>query len=102
MPLYREGGEAIGRLLNHHPEREPQIWALVAGAEIWKRWHLLAFKSIWRLENPVEYQAIKDARKIKARRNQRWTRKLEESREAAKAAMPSKPKTSERPEEPQT
>lgn len=95
-PFYREGGEAIGRLLSYNPEKEPQVWALVAGTGIWKRWYLAAFKSIWRKEHPQEYNALKAARERRKRRNKTWARKLEAMREAAKAAMPSKIRTSER------
>ena len=88
MPFYREGGEAIGRLLNYHPEEEPRIWLLVAGTGIWPRWYLMAFRSIWRLENPKEFQAIKDKRRTKRRRKARQASMLEEThREAAAAAM---------------
>lgn len=87
MPFYREGGEAIGRLLNYHPEEEPRIWSLVAGTGIWPRWYLMAFRSIWRLENPKEFQSIKDKRRTKRRRKAAQAGKLEASREAAAAAM---------------
>lgn len=89
MDLYREGGEAIGRLLNYHPEEEPRIWSLVAGAGIWTRRHLSVFKSIWRRENPNEYIALKQARYDRKRLARRRAAKLGETREASKPqAMP--------------
>lgn len=99
-PFYREGGEAIGRLLNYHPEEEPRVWLLVAGTGIWKRWYLMAFKALWRLENPQEYSCIKSSRNRRKESKRAWAGKLEASREAAKAAMPSELQTSERPEGP--
>ena len=87
MPFYREGGEAIGRLLNYHPEEEPRIWSLVAGTNIWPRWYLTAFKSIWRMENPREFQSIKDKRRMKRQTKARRDGRIQESREAATAAM---------------
>ena len=88
MPFYREGGEAIGRLLNYNPEEEPRIWSLVAGLDLWPRWYLMAFRSIWRLENPREFQAIKDKRKTRRRRKASQASRLEAThREAAAAAM---------------
>ncbi|WGL30661.1 hypothetical protein SCRES3_gp4 [Synechococcus phage S-CRES3] len=88
MPFYREGGEAIGRLLNYHPEEEPRIWSLVAGLGLWQRWYLLAFRSIWRLENPREFQAIKDKRNTRRRSKAKQASRLEAThREAAAAAM---------------
>jgi hypothetical protein len=47
----------------------------------------MAFRSIWRLENPKEFQSIKDKRRTKRRRKAAQASKLEESREAAAAAM---------------
>jgi ornithine cyclodeaminase/alanine dehydrogenase-like protein (mu-crystallin family) len=87
MQLYREGGEAVGRLLTYHPEDEPRIWLLVAGTGVWKRWHLRAFKSIWRLENPQEYQRVKDSRRVKARSKRTWDGRMEATREASLEAV---------------
>ena len=100
-PFYREGGEAIGRLLNYHPEEEPRIWALVAGTRIWKRWYLMAFKSFWRQENIQEYNRIKSAREKRKRRKRNQAAKLEAThREAASAAMLNRSQASERSEGP--
>jgi hypothetical protein len=100
-PFYREGGEAIGRLLNYHPEEEPRVWLLVAGTGIWKRWYLQAFKSIWRLENPQEYSCIKSARNKRKQRKLTWASRLETSREAASVAMLKPTQPPERPGESQ-
>jgi len=87
MDLYREGGEAIGRLLNYHPEEEPRIWSLVAGVGIWKRRHLSVFKSIWRREHPSEYAVLKQARYQRKRQARQRAAKLEQRREASAEAM---------------
>jgi hypothetical protein len=89
MPFYREGGEAIGELLSTYPEQEPEIWALVAGLGLWKRQYLVAFKSIWRRENPTAYSRIKTARHRRRRSKANLASRLEEAREASKPlAMP--------------
>jgi hypothetical protein len=88
---YDEGGRGIGRLLAYEPHREPEIWALVSGTGIWKRWYLKCFVSWWRIENPLEYNRIKQARYIRKRRRQEQTSKLKASREASAEAMRSKP-----------
>ncbi len=86
-PFYREGGEAIGRLLNYHPEEEPRVWLLVAGTGIWKRWYLMAFKALWRLENQLEYNVIKQRRYEKKGLSKRRAAKLEASRSQASAEV---------------
>ena len=86
-PLYREGGEAVGRLLSYHPDQEPRIWSLVAGAGIWKRWHLAAFKSIWRTENPVEYGNLKSARSRARSTKKAKADEVKRNRKAAKDAI---------------
>lgn len=97
---YDEGGRGIGRLLAYEPWREPEIWALVGGTGIWKRWYLKCFVSWWRFENPLEYNRAKQARYQRRCANRTQAAKLEASREASKEAMLKRPKTSERPEEP--
>lgn len=57
-PLYENGGEPIGRLLVYYPEKEPEIWKMVNGVMGWKRWHLAAFRRMWKDRNP------KDAKRI--------------------------------------
>lgn len=80
---YDEGGRAIGRMLAHEPHREPEVWALVSGTGIWKRWYLKCFVSWWRIENPLEYNRIKQARYAKKLSARRRDAKLEEAREAS-------------------
>lgn len=89
MPFYREGGEAVGELLSAHPEREPEIWALVAGTGIWKRYYLVAFRSIWRRENPQAYTNMKAKRHRDRKGARDRASKLHAAREAGKPlAMP--------------
>lgn len=84
---YDEGGRAIGKLLAHEPHREPEVWALVSGTGIWKRWYLKCFVSWWRLENPLEYNRIKQARYQGRCSRKKQAAKLEASREASSEAM---------------
>jgi len=95
-PFYREGGEAVGMLLSYEPELEDRIWRLVSGLGLWKRWYLAAFKSIWQKENPRQYACFKSARYRRRRRGADVARRLEASREAALAAMPTKKEPSTR------
>ena len=70
VPAYEEGGEAIGRTLMYHPEKEPELWKLMAGTDIWPRWYLKCFATLYRQAHPREYEALKkrwqDRRKGKA------------------------------------
>jgi hypothetical protein len=59
VPAYEEGGEAIGRTLMYHPEKEPELWKLMAGTEIWPRWYLKCFATLYRQAHPREYEALK-------------------------------------------
>jgi hypothetical protein len=92
MPFYLEGGEAVGRLLFISPEREPEIWALIGGTSLWKRWYLEAFKRLWSRANKAEARRVVCARYEK----KRWARNrsaiLEGQREASmREAMPTRP-----------
>ena len=87
--LYEDGGKAIGELLCTYPEKEPQIWKLVAGAGLWTRKDLAAFKSLWRRDHPVEYSRIRQARYDRKQLARRRAARLEKTREASKPqAMP--------------
>lgn len=57
-PFYEEGGEAIGKMLAMHPEKEDEIWELMSGTGLWKKWYLRVFRAIWRKRNPEEAQRI--------------------------------------------
>ena len=61
-PFYEEGGRAIGRKILHDPEAEPQLWKLVEGLGLWKRWYLRAFCRLYSAENPTEYERVRKQR----------------------------------------
>lgn len=87
--LYEEGGKAIGELLCRYPEKEPEIWRMIAGARLWTRKDLAAFKSLWRRDNPLEYNVIKQMRYARRKAAQGRASKLKGRREACKPqAMP--------------
>ena len=87
--LYEEGGKAIGELLCRYPEKEPEIWRLVAGARLWTRKDLAAFKSLWRRDNELAYNVIKQARYARRKAARKRTGKLRSKQQEASAeAMP--------------
>ena len=91
--LYEDGGQAIGELLCTYPEKEPQIWKLVAGAGLWTRKDLAAFKSLWRRDHPVEYSRIKQARYDRKQLARRRADNLRSKQQEASAeAMPTSKK----------
>ena len=93
VPAYEEGGEAIGRTLMYHPEKEPELWSLMAGTEIWPRWYLKCFATLYRQANPREYEALKKRWQYKRQSKAEKAGRVETSREAASSAMPTKTKT---------
>lgn len=58
-PHYANGGESIGRLLMHYPDKEPEIWKIMGGCGVWKRWYLACFATLYRKRNVREYERIK-------------------------------------------
>lgn len=67
-PFYEEGGRAIGRQIMYNPDAEKQIWKLVSGLRLWKRWYLQAFVRLYAEENPTEYERIRKRRYRKGKR----------------------------------
>ena len=49
-------------MLAYHPDKEDEIWHLVGGSGLWKRWYLTVFKALWRKEHPREVRNLKQAR----------------------------------------
>jgi hypothetical protein len=70
-PAYEDGGEAIGRIMLWNPEREPKIWALIAGTKLWPRWYLSAFRTHYVKDHPTEYSLWK---------NRKWRKKHQKAR----------------------
>lgn len=76
-PLYENGGESIGKLLVHRPDLEPEIWKLVSGIGVWRRWHLKAFKKMYTERNLAKSkQAQKKYYRRKRRARQERERRL--------------------------
>ena len=100
VPAYEEGGEAIGRTLMYHPEKEPELWRLMAGTGIWPRWYLKCFATLYRQANPKEYEALKKRWQYRRKSKAEKAGRVETSREAASAAMPTKHKTRKGPASP--
>ena len=52
VPAYEEGGEAIGRTLMYHPEKEPELRKLMAGTSIWPPWSMKGIATLSRHAPP--------------------------------------------------
>ena len=96
---YEESGRAIGRTIMHDHSQEQKIWNLISGLDMWPRWYLFAFATLYREENPREYSRQKANRWNRKRAAARDSGKMLVSREQAKRlnAHP-KPKPPEGPE----
>lgn len=91
--LYEDGGQAIGELLCRYPEKESQIWKLVAGAGLWTRKDLAAFKLLWKMDNPKKEHVYRQRRYQDRQLLRRRADSLKEKqREASLEAMPTKRK----------
>jgi hypothetical protein len=73
-PVYEEEGRAIGKYLMHNRSKEPDLWAMLGPTKVWPRFYLFGFATLYKDENPREYERFKknrqNARKRAGRRAQ--------------------------------
>ncbi len=55
IDAYREGGQAIGKLLTHDPSQEEYLWKLLKDVKLWPKWYLHGFRCLYRDEHPREH-----------------------------------------------
>jgi hypothetical protein len=84
---YEEGGRGIGKALLWDPTREPAIWALIDGTDIWPRWYLSAFRSFYIAENRLEYRRWVDGRHRQRQKVSNRTQKKDLTKKAAEALI---------------
>ena len=69
---YEEGGKSIGRAIHYDVSKENYFWRLLGPLKLWPRWYLLAFRTLWREENPTEAERI-----TKRAKRKRWRERKE-------------------------
>ena len=62
---YLQEGQAIGRAIMYDNDREQEIWDLIGGLNLWPRWYLFAFATLYREANIPEYNRQKASRHYK-------------------------------------
>jgi hypothetical protein len=84
---YEEGGRGIGKALLWNPSQEPEIWNLIDGTDLWPRWYLSAFRSMYIAENRLEYRRWVDGRHRQRRKVSNRTQRRSLARESAEARI---------------
>lgn len=77
---FEEGGESIGKALMWDKSREKYFWSVLGGLNLWPRWYLLCFRTLYIRSNPEEYLKYRIWRKNKQRRKKAMERKAREAR----------------------
>lgn len=67
---YEEGGEKLGYLLMHDRSKEAYFWRTLGGLNIWPRWYLMAFMTVYKERHPNQAKAVK-MKEYRARRRLR-------------------------------
>jgi len=86
-PAYEEGGVSIGRMIMYDRSKELEIWSLIGPADIWPRWYLYAFATLYREDNPKEYERQKRNKCNAKHRAARKAGMMEESRKQAREEL---------------
>jgi len=84
---YLEEGQAMGRAIMLDSSREPELWEILGPLELWPRWYLFAFATLYREENIAEYNRAKANRWNRKRAAARRSGILEQTKEAARRSL---------------
>lgn len=81
---YLEEGQAMGRAIMLDNSKEAEFWDILGPLELWPRWYLFAFATLYREDNIAEYNRAKANRWNRKRAAAKRTKDLMEEREAAR------------------
>jgi hypothetical protein len=84
---YYEEGQAMGRAIMYNRNREAELWEIVGPLELWPRWYLFAFATLYREDHIPEYNRQKSKRCSDKKAAAKRSSKLEETREAARRSI---------------
>ena len=80
---YEEEGQALGRAIMLDSSREPDFWEILGPLDLWPRWYLFAFATLYRENNVAEYNRAKANRWWRKRAAAKRTAALEATRKVA-------------------
>lgn len=80
-PIYESDGKSIGRMLMYDRSKEASLWEVLGPTKIWPRWYLYGFATLYKEDNPREYERFKKNRQNARKRAARMANELELSRE---------------------
>jgi hypothetical protein len=82
-PIYLEEGQAIGRIIMHDRTQESYIWSLLGGTDVWPRWYLFAFATLYRESHATEYNTLKSQWRRGRKKKKARAEECEEARRKA-------------------
>ena len=86
-PVYETDGKAIGRMIMRDRSKEPELWAMIGPTSLWPRRYLHAFATMYKQDNPKEYERWKKNRQNARKRAGRAAREGITAREDREKAL---------------
>lgn len=77
----------MGRAIMLDNSKEAELWEILGPLELWPRWYLFAFATLYREENIAEYNRVKANRWNRKRAAARRSGILEQTKEAARRSL---------------
>ena len=77
----------MGRAIMYDNSKEAMFWDILGPLELWPRWYLFAFATLYREANVAEYNRAKANRWARKRAAAKRSGKLEETRAAARKSI---------------
>ena len=84
---YLEEGQAMGRAIMLDNSKEPEFWDILGPLELWPRWYLFAFATLYREDNIAEYNREKANRWNRKRAAAKRSGELQKARTRAQRGI---------------
>ena len=84
---YLAEGQAMGRAIMLDNSKEAEFWNILGPLELWPRWYLFAFATLYREDNIAEYNRAKANRWNRKRAAAKRSGMLEEARRSAQRSI---------------
>ena len=86
-PIYEADGKAIGKMLMCNRPAEAELWSVLGPTGIWPRWYLYGFATLYKEDNPKEYERFKKNRQNARKRAARMADEIAASRDRAERRL---------------